>query len=52
MATILQEAIKKRKGFLISFLVNSGRYIGDLHYLNRLTLSELEKEYRDLMKNG
>ncbi|MDE3839033.1 Fur-regulated basic protein FbpA [Bacillus methanolicus] len=49
---ILHETIKKRKGFLISFLVNSGRYIGDLQFLNELTLSELEKEYRDLKNNG
>jgi Fur-regulated basic protein A len=48
MAEILQQAINKRKCSLISKLMNSECYIGDFKYLNTLTLTELEKEYRDL----
>ncbi|WP_181444509.1 Fur-regulated basic protein FbpA [Bacillus sp. 03113] len=46
MSKLLQHAIKKRKSFIVDFLVDSGAYFKEKDKLIHWTLTELEEEYR------
>ncbi|MDQ0268831.1 hypothetical protein [Cytobacillus purgationiresistens] len=51
MAKILQNAINRRRKFLIAYLTKADETKYPIAVLTNLTLSELEEEYRDIKEN-